>query len=215
VVLPLGDSITEGFGAGPTAGSSTPYGGYRLELFRQAVAENKSLTFVGSLKNGPTTLSGKTFPQNHEGHGGFTISGISGDITNKAMTNYKPHIVLLMIGTNDINGGGDAATAPDRLKSLINSIITASSTTLVVVSSIIPIDNTGNQKVKTYNASVKSLADDLAKSGKHVVFLDNYAAFTADASFRTKWMFDYLHPNETGYTVLGKSWYSVIGPLVR
>jgi lysophospholipase L1-like esterase len=192
-----------------------------MEIFRLAVADNKNIKFVGSLTNGPTTLAGKNFPRNHEGHGGWTIaggnnsSGIAGSVTDKAMSNYKPHIVLLMIGTNDVNGNIDVANAPTRLKSLVNSIITASPTTLVVVASIIPIENTGNQKVKTYNESVKSMADAFAKDGKHVVFLDNYAAFITDAAFRTKWMSDYLHPNDTGYAVLGKSWYSVIGPLLR
>jgi len=31
-------------------------------------------------------------------------SGISGSITQQAITNYHPNVVLLMIGTNDING---------------------------------------------------------------------------------------------------------------
>jgi lysophospholipase L1-like esterase len=215
VVLPLGDSITAGFG------STSPGGGYRLEIFRQAVADNKNIRFVGALKSGPVTLAGKTFPQNHEGHGGYNIdssvggAGIAGDITNRAMTNYTPHIVLLMIGTNDINGNVDPANAPNRLKNLVNSIITASSTTLVVVSSILPLENTADQKVKTYNSGVKSVVDELAGSGKHVVFLDNYAIFTADTSFRTKWMYDSIHPNDTGYDVLGQSWYGAIGPLLR
>ena len=71
VILPLGDSITHGF-------SSTDDAGYRSALFKLIVAANQNVTFIGSLTNGPTTVSGKTFPRNHEGHDGFTVTQITG-----------------------------------------------------------------------------------------------------------------------------------------
>jgi lysophospholipase L1-like esterase len=43
-----------------------------------------------------------------------------------------------------------------------------------------------------------------------VVFLDNWAAFSADTSYKTKLMIDNLHPNDAGYVVLGQSWYKAI-----
>lgn len=211
VVLPLGDSITEGYG------STAPGGGYRVELFRQAVNSGKNITFVGSLLNGPTTVANRTFPRSHEGHGGYAIdsgtghSGISGQITDSAILTYRPHIVLLMIGTNDINGNFDVANAPTRLGNLINEITTDAPAALVVVASIIPIDNSGtNQRVQTYNAAIPGVVNQAVAAGKHVVFLDNYAAFTRDANYRTTLMYDYLHPNDAGYVVLGQSFYGVI-----
>ena len=68
-ILPLGDSITAGTG-------SSDGGGYRVELFKQAVANSQSITFVGTLASGPTTVSGKPFPRSHEGHSGFVIDTI-------------------------------------------------------------------------------------------------------------------------------------------
>ena len=41
VILPFGDSITDGFG--------TP-GGYRIDLFRRTLTDGKRITFVGSRK---------------------------------------------------------------------------------------------------------------------------------------------------------------------
>jgi len=60
-VMPLGDSITDG------VGSSAPGGGYRLQLFHDAVQAHKALTFVGSATdpNGPAMLDGKAFPRDH------------------------------------------------------------------------------------------------------------------------------------------------------
>jgi lysophospholipase L1-like esterase len=208
IVLPLGDSITEGYGSSG--------GGYRVELFRQAVLSGKNLTFVGSLTNGPATVAGQDFPPNHEGHGGFWIedgtghSGIAGAITDDALDQYQPHIVLLMIGTNDINGTG-ASGAPTRLGNLIDDITSRAPEALVVVSSIIPIDNaTTNGLVVTYNAAIPGLVSSRAAAGQHVVFLDNYAAFSADPTFADTLMYDYLHPNDDGYMVLGQTFYGAI-----
>ncbi len=215
-VLPLGDSITEGYG------STSPGGGYRVELFRQAVNAGKNIAFVGSLTNGPTTVANRNFPRQHEGHGGYTIdsgtghSGISGQITDSALANYHPHIVLLMIGTNDINGNMDVANAPTRLRNLIDEITRNAPAALVVVASIIPIKNSGtNQRVQTYNAAIPGIVNQAAAAGKHVVFLDNYAAFTRDSSYQTKWMADNLHPNDAGYVVLGQSFYGAISAVLR
>ena len=204
-ILPLGDSITEGFGSSG--------GGYRVELFRQAVKNGKNITFVGSLTNGPTTVENKPFPPNHEGHGGWTISQIAG-IADSTLSSTTPHIVLLKIGTNDVNGTG-ASSAPTNLKNLINQITKDSPSALLVVSSIIPIkDDNTNQKVKTYNATIPGTVNDAAAAGKHVVFADSYAAFVADSSWKTKYMSDNLHPNDTGYALLGQTFYTAISAVL-
>jgi lysophospholipase L1-like esterase len=207
-ILPLGDSITEGFGSSG--------GGYRVELFRQAVQAGKSITFVGALANGPNDVEGQPFPRQHEGHGGYTIdsdaghSGISGQITDSALSMYHPHIVLLMIGTNDLNGNVDVNNAPSRLGDLIDDIVEASPETLVVVATIIPMVNGNDSKVGPYNEAMVGLVDSRAAEGQHVVLLDNWAAFTADPNYANSWMGDSLHPNDAGYAVLGGSFYDAI-----
>ena len=71
---------------------------------------------------------------------------------------YHPHIVLLMVGTNDINGNINVSTAPTRLGQLIDEIIADAPTALVVVASIIPIANDGsNQRIPNYNAAIPGL----------------------------------------------------------
>ena len=65
-ILPFGDSITEGV-------KSSDDAGYRSQLFKLIVAAKQKVTFTGSLTNGPTQVSGQTFPRMHEGHAGWTI----------------------------------------------------------------------------------------------------------------------------------------------
>ncbi|HKO52200.1 MAG TPA: SGNH/GDSL hydrolase family protein [Polyangiaceae bacterium] len=202
-IMPVGDSITEGC-------CTNPGGGYRIELFRQALTNQKNITFVGTLTNGPGTVDGQTFPQRHEGHGGWKIAQIAG-VIDSAISSSKPHIVLLKIGTNDINGNDNIANAPTRLANLIDQICKDAPNALLVVSAIVPTTNDGtNNNVRAYNTAIKGKAEAAAAAGKHVVFVDNYQAFTANSNYKTALMADGLHPNSAGYAVLGGSFYGVI-----
>jgi|GEM_PF-2863429 len=119
-----------------------------------------------------------------------------------------------MIGTNDVSGNVDVAAAPARLGKLIDDITTRAPNALLVVATIIPIANDGtNPKVQTYNAALPALVSARTAAGKHVVLLDNYAAFTKDPSYRTKLMSDYLHPNDAGCVVLGRAMFEAIRAL--
>jgi len=208
-ILPLGDSITEGY-------SSTGFnGGYRVELFRQALQNGKNITFVGGQTNGPNMVDGQTFPRSHQGHGGYTISGggqgpLAGEKTNIGLS-YEPHIILLMIGTNDINGNINVSDAPNRLRSLVDDIVSAAPDSLLALASIIPIDSgSKTQPVLDYNAAVESIASDFAEQGDHVIFVDNYEVIDSQPNWQTAFMGDYLHPNTAGYDLLGESFYQAI-----
>ncbi len=205
--MPVGDSITEGC-------CSPPWGGYRIELFRQTLEHQQNITFAGTLTNGPATVDNVPFPQQHEGHGGWKISQIAGIIDN-AIAVSNPHIVLLKIGTNDINGNDDIANAPTRLANLIDQITNDVPSALLVVSAIIPTTNDGtNQRVQAYNAAIQVEAEAAAAEGKHVVFVDNYAVFEQYPDYKSALMADGLHPNSAGYAVLGQSFYDVIESLL-
>jgi lysophospholipase L1-like esterase len=186
-------------------------------LYRQALENQKALTFVGDLANGPQTVDGQPFPRQHQGHGGYTIdsgqghNGISGEITNSALADYEPHIVLLKIGTNDINGNIDLANAPTRLGNLIDDITSAAPDTLLVVSTIVPTRTDGtNQRVEAYNNALKDEVSTREMAGAHIVLLDSYTVFTANGDYKNAWLGDNLHPNDAGYEVLGQSFYDTI-----
>jgi lysophospholipase L1-like esterase len=210
--MPLGDSITEGYPA--------LAGGYRIELFSRAVLANKAITFVGRRPNGPAggMVQGKVFPPGNEGYSGYTIddeptfsrSGIQ-PLVNAAITMFHPHIILMMIGTNDINVNIDVANAPARLAALIDQITTAAPSALLVVAQIIPTTTDAtNTRVMAYNAAMPALIDQRAAAGKHVQLVNMYGAFTARADYKTSLMTDDLHPNAVGYGLLGDTWYNAI-----
>jgi lysophospholipase L1-like esterase len=216
-IMPFGDSITDGYNA------DTP-GGYRVELFRRAHSTGKNITFVGSGSNGPDTVDGAPFPHNHEGHSGYTIaptssrSGIS-PLVATVMPKYTPHIVLLMIGTNDCIDNYQLATAPTRLKDLIDSIYAQLPDVLMVVAQPIPSrgdaskgdDTALSDRIKAFNATLPAVIQAQADAGKHILLVDMFTPFNPT---KTSLLEDQWHPNLAGYVVLGTQWYSVLQPLL-
>jgi lysophospholipase L1-like esterase len=207
--MPFGDSITDGYGTA---------GGYRVELFRLAHQAGKSITFVGTGSNGPAMVDGVAFPPQHEGHSGFTIdptasrSGVS-PLVATVMPQFTPHIVLLMIGTNDAIDSYQLAAAPTRLGTLIDSIFAKLPNVLMLVAQPIPSqDDALNTRLQTYNAAIPAVVKARADAGKHILLVDMYAPFAAVSSYKTTLLKDTWHPNEAGHVILGASWYSVLAP---
>lgn len=214
-IMPFGDSITEG--------CCDFNGGYRVELIRLAREAGQDITYVGSASNGPAMVDGMPFPQNHEGHGGYTIddnpprntNGISPFVAT-SMPAYMPDIITLMIGTNDINGNIDVQTAPDRLAALLDSLFEQDPEVLVVLAQIVPTTNDGtNQAVQAYNAAIPELVSARVELGRHLILVDMYEAFARDANYKSSLMADGLHPNSAGYARMAETWYAAIAPYLH
>jgi hypothetical protein len=195
-ILPLGDSITDGFG--------TP-GGYRIELFHLTLQGQKTITFVGGSMNGPTMVDGQMFPRAHEGHSGWTIMQIDGIVPSPAL-GVDPHIVLLHIGTNDING--NATGAPGRLSTLLDQIIADSPDALLVVAQIVPLRGR-NTQIETFNAAIPAMVTQRANMGRHIVLVDQYTGFPDSE------LADGVHPSPAGYARMAGVWYRAISSYLR
>ena len=213
VIMPIGDSITAGY-------QSSTGGGYRLRLLHDIWTAAHDATFEGDASSGPNTLDGKPFPKHNEGHSAYTIdpapalnrSGIS-PLVPLALAMYEPHVVTLMIGTNDLGTNNDVANAPNRLGKLIDSITTGSPNALLIVAQITPTgDDNLNKLVQAYNQAIPGLVQSRVAAGKHIIVVDMYGAFTSHASYRTEYMFDSLHPNDKGYDLMGDIWYAALAP---
>jgi lysophospholipase L1-like esterase len=217
--MPLGDSITDG--AGSSTGAS-----YRLELFRLALKNNKKIVFVGSHQSGPDMVDNVPFPKDQEGHSGWTIDDGGGRmglypkiadwLPNAMPDKALPHIVTLMIGTNDVDLNLELNNAMNRLGLLLDRIIMYAPNALVVVAQIVPTTDDGeNQRVQTYNGGIPMLVKTRADAGKHITMVDMYGAFTKNANYKTEYMNDKLHPKDPGYVVMANTWYDKIGSVLK
>ncbi|MET8123356.1 cellulose binding domain-containing protein [Micromonospora sp. NPDC005189] len=186
-VMPLGDSITDGF--------NVP-GGYRIELWQRFTTGGYRIDFVGSQFNGPASLG----DHDHQGHSGWTIAQIDANVVNWLRAT-NPRTVLLHIGTNDMYG--DTSGAPARLATLIDRITTTAPNAEVFVATIIPKSGADSQ-VRGFNAAIPGLVQTRASAGKRVHLVDMYRALTLSD------LADGVHPNATGYRKMAVAWYDAL-----
>ncbi len=187
-IMPLGDSITDGF--------NVP-GGYRINLWQRAVAGGYTVDFVGSAFNGPAGLG----DHDHEGHSGWRIDELDANITGWLRAS-SPRTVLLHIGTNDIGQNHDVANAPARLSTLLDHIRTLAPAAEVFVAQIIPTSNAANEtKTQTFNAALPGI---VAQKGPRTHLVDMHSALT------TADLADGLHPSAAGYDKMAARWFAAL-----
>lgn len=212
-IWPVGDSLTSGFNVA---------GAYRTQLHADLVAAGTTVNFVGSSTadaSGPLTAAGQT---RHDGHSGWFIADTAAAVDNgrgifdRVSTWFPalsdtPDVILLMIGTNDLNQGNLVASAPSRLDSLLTRLETLSPDARIIVASIPAAEENNIYKnpavtnldgsIRSYNTSVENLVASHASLGRNVEFLDVYSAMSpADLSS------DGLHFSQAGYNKLGSLW---------
>ena len=216
-IMPLGDSITDGCCGENTLSMG---GSYRVALFRLSLTNNKKLTFVGSHSSGPNMVDNVAFPKKQEGHSGWTIadgggrSGLQQQIAGWLKAS-PPDIVTLMIGTNDIDINLDLPNAPKRLGTLIDTIIQTSPNALIVLAQMVPTtDDNENKRVQAFNDAMPAMVKTYADSGKHVILVDIYGAYTKNTNFKTALLANKLHPSDAGYAVMADTWWAAIGNLL-
>jgi hypothetical protein len=207
-ILPLGDSLTEG----------DSQGAYRQPLFAMTVAARQPIMFVGSMSNGPDTVSGLPFPRDHEGHSGYYIDAEHhpdiniADLVDDAIATHEPHIILLMIGTNDVIRAHFPDSA-ERLAGLVDQILAAAPGALLVVARIPPAgEPSDNPDVETYNAAIGPMVAARADAGANVMAVDMYAPFIAVPDYATALLVDNVHPNPEGDAIVAATWYDAISP---
>ncbi|MFF9312395.1 GDSL-type esterase/lipase family protein [Streptomyces sp. NPDC014748] len=197
-VMPLGDSITDGF--------NVP-GGYRSDLWQYLAADGHRDDFVGSRSNGPARLG----DHDHEGHPGWRIDEIDAHAADWVRA-ASPRTILLHIGTNDMIQNHDPAGAPARLAALIDHVTAAAPNADVLVSDLVPLaDPAAEERAQRFDAAVPGVVSALAARGRHVHFVPMHSALT------TADLADGVHPTGGGYSKMAARWYSALisSPVTR
>jgi autotransporter-associated beta strand protein len=201
-ILPLGDSITAGWGG------DANQGGYRNPLYLSLTATGYNVNFVGTSNEN----SGTMVQPWHEGHSGWHISGIASNIAAWLASVDNPDVVLMHIGTNDFGSGDNITTAIDRLDGLITQIATLRPYAHIIVTNLMERDEPYNTQIQTlFNPYVQARVNAQAALGRRVTFLDMRSVMPLADTV------DSLHPNQTGYNLMANAWLSAIqavcGPL--
>lgn len=213
-IMPLGASITEGWSStAPVAG----YRGYLHTLLNEAGVAHQ---FVGSSTTRPGSLPPDQ--RHHEGHPGWVIKALKAG-QNGVMdhfdewlgkTGVTPDYILVLVGTNDVNGDNDFPRVGDRIDALITSISNPTTgyapkarlilSTLPSIGKKSDPNNQKNKNVITFNKKLVELAKKHADEGENVSTIDAYAV-VGDGDKA-----DALHPNDGGYAKIAPLWRDAI-----
>ena len=195
-IMPLGDSITHG---------ATVPGGYRIRLWDRLLTDRPNIDLVGSEVNGPVTIDG-----NHEGHPGKAIQFIREGVRGWLYAN-RPHIVLLMVGTNDVlyPEAHNFAGATARLNALVGQITAIAPNAELIVASVPTLqDPIANDRARFFNQEVAAIVYQRANQGRPVTYVDMYSVLNVED------LADGVHPNAGGYDKLADAWYTAITTLL-
>ncbi len=207
-VMPLGDSITDGF-------TGDPVGGYRLTLWHMLEDNGYAdgIDFVGP------NWGGDGIDPNHAGYSGYAIADIpnqrSGiyNFSDWLMQEYPADVVMLQIGTNDILSSA-LDGMDERLELLIDTVLTYIPEDGLLYVSTIPYmdaDVTNytdaytveemDKAVDDYNAEIREIVSRKQAEGKPIAQADINSVLTKED------LLDGVHPSAAGYEKMGTYWY--------
>jgi len=219
-VLPLGNSLTKGvYCTNGTIGTCTTLPdnqmvGYRKQLHTLLAGAGYIPDFVGNEVAGWSVFDEYT----HAGYPGITAAGLAtklNDNSNYLLNSTQPDIVLLEIGTNDIQAGITHVAEVGNILNEINEYESSSGKpVLVFISKVIRHrqgygDATMLNNYNTFNSNLYNLYTTRKGAGDLIEWLDvgstlNYQGEPAGD------MKDELHPNQAGYDKMAQQWFNAI-----
>jgi lysophospholipase L1-like esterase len=211
-IMPLGASITNGF-QGTMAG-------YRGPLQQLLDSAGVTFQFVGSYTDNPGKVPLPREQQHHDGHSGYVIqAGSSGrqgiyDFRNAWLgpTGSRADVILIVIGTNDVDLDYELATAGERLDALVSAILDPATglqpQAKVILAQLPPIkDAAEDARCVTYNKAIVATVLAHQQKGEAVSTVDLHSAIS------TSELADKLHPNDVGYGKIAKVFFEAIQKL--
>ncbi|KAL2820826.1 SGNH hydrolase-type esterase domain-containing protein [Aspergillus cavernicola] len=198
-ILALGASVTWGI-------HSSTGNGYRKFLREQLVSQGWEVNMVGSKRNGDMK------DNQLEAHSGDTIDMVKAAAASSLT--YKPNIVLINAGTNDCRRNIDIPNAGVRMRSLIETLISAEDmdNTLIVLSTLLPSGNRAiSSRTPNVNNQYRRLVRTMRREGVSIVLADmdldgGSGRITYPEDYIANGVTDSTHPSDKGYEKMAAIW---------
>ena len=210
-VMAIGDSLTLGQG-----GSTT--GGYRHTLWQKLAAAGLPFLPCGENTQPPYSDTGTGYYGSRwSGFGGWKIAdlmdgtpGSGANQTGKAIpqwfASHNPHVLLLMIGTNDITETSSLAVLRPRFQALLDLIYDLRPTIPIVLGRVPQYQTLVWGPVTAYNdMMVEELASRVAANPARAMAVANMESIRGEAKYS-----DYVHLGPAGYTEMADLWYDAV-----
>lgn len=171
---------------------------------------------------GPVSMPGEPKPTNRLAYGGNTLEDmLNGRILNgerypsvsDAVTTYRPDIVLLMGGINNIvrlkNGEGLEETE-QAWNALADYFADQCPETTVFIGGVTPVNSkkayaSKQVLIDRFNAYLEAEVRSRQLKGQKLIYVDTGSAFN-NSDFNA----DGLHPNHSGDVKIGDAWFQVL-----
>jgi lysophospholipase L1-like esterase len=230
-IMPLGDSLTQGGGAGNDNTDANGYylqSGYRSELYTDLTADKLSFQFEGTSTGHATQVLDDANQEYSNGYSGYTLNNIyqnlfsGGDwLTGNGASQPAvfPNIVLLLGGTNDFDQGESAATAEVSMDNILDWFQTNRPNSVLIVGTV-PYWLPGpyasdptyiNSQITLFNSWLVNTELTQSKFSSYSS-VDLNSLFAANES--TYYSSDGVHPDFTGYNAMGDAWAAAIQDVV-
>ena len=196
-IMPLGNSITHG------EHGSNPTGGFRDDLADMLINEGINFDLVGTLNDGTDY-----YPY-HEGHPGRASWYLADNITSW-LSSTNPDIILLHIGTNDINDGRSNITIVNDIERILENIWSYNSSATVLLADVIPRNDSDNYTNTNLCRQIHDLSVEKLASGKPIRFVGQNEIYITHDNWRYNLLYDAFHPNNTGYNAMAKTYFNIL-----
>jgi lysophospholipase L1-like esterase len=201
-IMPLGDSLTND--------NDPRYDGYRRDLWKQLIAGGYSkVDFVGGVGSvGPNN----DFDLNNEGHPGWRADQILSKVTSYVKT-HNPDVVLLGIGTNDMNQNQSISGTINEISQIIDKLRAHNPNIAVLLSKISPGSTGGRWNgngIQALANAIPALAQSKNKAGSPVILVDQNSGYSVANDTH-----DGLHPNNSGQAKMANKWYAALDGLFK
>lgn len=219
-ILPIGDSITFGYGGRD---------GYRSYLYTKLARNAPGFRFLGDSTEVPLNPSG--LPAEHlfhAGHSSYSTTDIKNNLNGLDSTTFQtyggaernphggywltgghgtgraaifPDAVLLLAGTNDVDRL-EMAGAQTRYRALLTEITTLRPEARVFAAKITPWSANAS-KVTQFNQVITNLVTEFRNAGRKVTLVDLHTGYTGG-------FVDGVHPAEAGYQWMADQWHAAL-----
>lgn len=168
------------------------------------------IVFVGSSSIVGWTTLAKDFPGKNVINRGFGGSHLSDSVqyANRIVTPYKPKMVILFAGLNDIASGKSPETVAADFQAFVTKVRREVPTTRIAYISIspTPLQWPKNDQVKAANSLIRTFIG----HGENLVYIDVYTSMLGPDGTPNPDIFkqDRLHLNPSGYAI----WTKIVGP---
>ncbi|WP_187411320.1 hypothetical protein [Saccharophagus sp. K07] len=214
-IMAFGDGVMEGLEPVGTGGYANN-GGFRPALLEMAVADGKSITFVGVRENGPSSTEHPL--ANLRKHSGFSAIRLEDLVlmVPDPIRRFPADIVLIHAGTHEVASTGFDNIGPQSfskemqlLQSVMQRFYSLNRSGLLVVSNFAGLRHGDPRSIAIGSAIERAVADFKRQNPAAQVVLADHLARGITRGH------DNLMPNAAGYHAMAEVWYQAIQPYLK